>query len=135
MRWNDRKDWIWSEEQTHEPIVTIDEFDAAQRRFGTGKRSGGGRHAAPGRRYVLRGHAPVRAVQPPNGQGNWNHDRPHYRCRFTDGLPSNRAPGTRRAVYVREDAILPALDRWLGTVFDPENLDAHLRRAGRREQA
>ena len=68
MRWNDRKDWIWSEDQTHEPIVSVDEFEAAKRRFGTGKRSGGGRHAAPGRCYVLRGHPPVRAVQSADGR-------------------------------------------------------------------
>ena len=122
MRWNDRAEWIWSEQQTHDPVISVEEFETAQRRFGTGKRSGGGRHAAPGRCYVLRGmlHCGLcgrRMV------GNWNHERPHYRCRFTADFPaptSDHPP----SLYVREDAILPALDRWLATVFDPENLDA-----------
>ena len=122
MRWNERRDWIWSEQPSHDPIVSVDEYEAAQRRFGTGKRSGGGRNAAPGRRYVLRGMLRC-GLCGRRMQGQWSHDRPHYRCRFTAEYPAHEDEHPRN-VYVREDAILPALDAWLATLFDPTNLDA-----------
>ena len=121
MRWNDRCDWIWSESQTHEPIISVEDYEAAQRRFGTGKRSGGGRNAAPGR-YALRGMLRC-GLCGRKMQGNWSHDRAHYRCRFTADYPSPQA-GHPRNVFIREDAILPALDQWLATLFDPHNLDS-----------
>ncbi len=122
MRWNDRSAWVWSEQPTHEPIVSLDDYEAAQRRFGTGKRRGGGRHAAPGRCYVLRGMLRC-GLCGRRMQGSWNHDRPLYRCRFTAEYPEHEGEHPRN-VYVREDAILPALDGWLATLFDPTNLDA-----------
>ena len=122
MRWNNRADWIWSEGQTHEPIISVDEYEAAQRRFGTGVKSGGGRYAAPGRRYVLRGMLRC-GLCGRKMQGNWSHDRPHYRCRFTNEYPAS-LEGHPRNVFIREDAILPTLDRWLASVFDPDNLDS-----------
>ncbi len=30
LRWNDRSDWIWSAEPTHEPLVTSEDFAAVQ---------------------------------------------------------------------------------------------------------
>lgn len=122
MRWNDRADWIWSEHQTHETIVSVEDYEAAQRRFGTGKRSGGGRHAAPGRRYVLRGMLRC-GLCGRKMQGNWSHDRPLYRCQFNAEYPAGEQAHPRN-VYIREDAILPALDSWLASVFDVHNLDA-----------
>ena len=29
MTWNDRSDWVWSTEQTHEPLVSAELFAAA----------------------------------------------------------------------------------------------------------
>jgi site-specific DNA recombinase len=122
MRWNSRSEWIWSEDQMHEPIISVEQYEAAQRRFGTGKRSGGGRYAAPGRRYALRGLLRC-GLCGRRMQGNWSHDRPHYRCRFAAEYPIPQ-DGHPRNIFIREDAILPALDGWLASVFDPDNLDA-----------
>ncbi len=48
-------------------------------------------------------------------------DQALYRCRAE--APSSRTPEHPRNSYVREDRILPALDRWVARVFDPDNLD------------
>jgi len=56
-------------------------------------------------------------------QGAWSHDRAYYRCKF----PTEYAIATAqhpKTVYVRGAAVVPALDRWLATVFDPDHLDA-----------
>ncbi len=56
-------------------------------------------------------------------QGSWNHGEPYYRCKFPAeyAVAANRHP---RTVYLREAAVVPALDHWLATVFDPAHLDA-----------
>jgi site-specific DNA recombinase len=67
------------------------------------------------RTYVLSGH---------RMEGKFNHDAHHYRCKFT----SDRAPvpglDHPKDVYIRESAIVPKLDAWIGELFDPANLDA-----------
>ena len=55
-------------------------------------------------------------------QGAWNHGRPYYRCLF----PAEYAVTPDRhakSVYVREDAVTPGLDAWLGELFDDDHLD------------
>jgi len=56
-------------------------------------------------------------------QGSWNHGQAYYRCKF----PTEYAVATHqhpRTVYVREAAIVPALDRWLATLFDSTHIDS-----------
>lgn len=47
----------------------------------------------------------------------------YYRCRAADLIPSQRAkhPST---VYLREDGFIRALDAWLHTVLDPDQVEA-----------
>ena len=56
-------------------------------------------------------------------QGSYNDNTNHYRCKFS----SERAPipgvDHPKNVYVRESAIVPKLDEWIGSLFDPANLD------------
>ena len=57
-------------------------------------------------------------------QGNSNHGAHHYRCQFAVGVRRRRRIDHPKTVYVRESAIVPKLDEWLATLFDPTNLDA-----------
>ena|GEM_PF-1817413 len=50
--------------------------------------------------------------------------RAHYRCRYPNEYAIANGVPHPRSVYVREDAVLPRLDAWLGRLFDPANLDA-----------
>ncbi len=56
-------------------------------------------------------------------QGSFSHQANHYRCRFP--VDRGTVPGFDhpRSVYVRENRIVPKLDEWIGTLFDPANLD------------
>ena len=59
-------------------------------------------------------------------QGNWNHGLPHYRRRFPNEYAlANRVPHPR-TVYLREAQVVPALDRWLATSFNPSNIERTL---------
>jgi site-specific DNA recombinase len=56
-------------------------------------------------------------------QGSWNHGQAYYRCKFpTEYAVAQGQHG--KTVYVREDAIVPSLDDWIGSLFSEEHLDA-----------
>ena len=116
---------MWSTDQTHEAIISSEDFAEAQSQMAAGAHrpttvktrhdEADLRPQRPGPRAALCGH---------RMQGNVNHDAHHYRCKF----PPRRAPvpglDHPKSVYVRESAIVPKLDEWIASLFDPANLDA-----------
>lgn len=121
MRWNDKGEWVWSEQPVQHPLVSTDTFEAAQAIFGTRGASQTPRAPTQGRRYLL--HGMMRCgLCSRRMSGQWNHGRAYYRCRFTDdyGVDPMTHP---KSVYVKEDAIVPALDGWLAGLFDDEHID------------
>jgi len=118
MRWNHPNQWIWSENPTHPAIIDAETYQAAQEAFGRTKRRAPRR---TGRRYLLSGLIRC-GVCGRRMAGQQNHDHPYYRCRFPDeyGIGADQHP---RNVYVKESAVTPGLDRWLGTLFDDDHLE------------
>jgi site-specific DNA recombinase len=121
MRWNDKTDWIWSDELVHEPLVPDELFEEA-----TLLRAAAGKRAAvvrPRRKntYVLSSLIQC-GICTRRMQGAWAHDRAYYRCRFPGEYADiqGRHP---RSVNVRESAILAGLDRWLAGIFSPDRID------------
>ena len=80
MRWNDRTDWIWSVNPTHEALVTLEQFTAAQAVF-TGAKRAKVRRERTKHTYLLSGHVYC-AECGRRMQGSWNHKRAYYRCKF-----------------------------------------------------
>jgi site-specific DNA recombinase len=120
MRWNDRSEWIWSPELMHEPLVTREQFEAAQDLFGTRK------HHPPhvpaeGRHYLLSGlmHCNICGRRM---QGQWTRGKAYYRCKYPEDYPQPEG-GHPRSVYVRESAVTPGLDEWLAQLFDDDHID------------
>ncbi len=121
MRWNDPSQWVWSEMPTHPAIIESDTFEAAESIFAGAQRAAVRRTRAK-HTYMLSGLIHC-AVCERKMQGSWNHDKPYYRCRF----PAEYAVSEDRhakTIYVREDAIVPDLDLWIGGLFDDDHLDA-----------
>ncbi len=56
-------------------------------------------------------------------QGSWNNDKPYYQCKFPAGYAVSEDQHTK-TIHVREDAIVPDLDVWIGGLFDKDHLDA-----------
>ena len=104
----------------HDALVTHEQFDAAQAMFAA-------RSAAPrgnqieGRHYLLAGlmHCGVCGRRM---QGQWNHGRAYYRCKFPSDYPDGDLEHPK-SIYVKEDAVVPGLDGWLATLFDDDHID------------
>jgi site-specific DNA recombinase len=110
MKWNDRSDWVWSAEQTHEAIIDSETFAAAQAQMAAGSyRPTTGKTRTTKWTCVLSGRVHC-GLCGHRMRGNLNHDANHYRSKFApDRAP---VPGLDhpKNVYVRESAIVPKLD-------------------------
>ena len=118
MRWNARSEWVRSTEQVHEALVSTDDFEATQARFAHTTRAA--RTPVAGHRYQLAGIMRC-AICGGRMRGQWNHGKAYYRCKFTDAYAAG-ALEHPKSVYVKEDAILPGLDRFLNEKFN-EDID------------
>jgi site-specific DNA recombinase len=123
MRWNDEDRWIRSPQTAHEPLISTELFEAAQVRRAANARPGAERK---GRRtshaYLLRGLLRC-GLCDRRMQGTWNHGRPHYRCRYPAEYALTEEIDHPKAVYLREDEIVPRLDHWIARVFEPDHLE------------
>ncbi len=123
LRWNEVDEWIWSAETTHEPIIDPETFARAQQLAGAGAQRAARRVNRRKNTYVLRGLLRCGACGA-RMQGNWNHDRAHYRCRVPAEYALANKVDHPPTIYLREDHVVPALDDWIASVFDPANIDA-----------
>lgn len=122
MKWNDPADWVWSTEKVHEPLVTSEDFAAGQRQMEVHGHRQTIRKQRSNRTYALSGlvHCGLCDRRMP---GTWNHEAPHDRCTFPANYGAVKGMDHPRSAYVRESVIVPKLDEWLASLFDPENVD------------
>jgi site-specific DNA recombinase len=123
MRWNDRTNWVWSAEPTHEAIVNPETFTAAERVASVGgqRRTEQKRHTSE-RRYLLSGLVHC-GVCNRRMQGQQNHGASYYRCRFPPEYALTAELAHPRNVYLAEQTVIPALDTWLARLFDADHID------------
>lgn len=120
MRWNDKSEWVWSDSQVQEPLIETTTFETVQERFGR-TTSAARRTPTAGRSYVLAGLMRCGICDRRMG-GQWNHGRAYYRCRFPLDYPVDEQEHPK-SIYIKEDAIVPALDRWVAELFDDDRID------------
>jgi len=122
LRWNPAEQWVHSDRPAHPAIVDQETFDRAQRLL-RGRGRGPAQHT-PHRTshpYQLRSRLFCGSCQR-RMQGEWNHKAAYYRCRFpTEYALANKISHPLN-VYLREDAITPALERWLVKIFAPSRI-------------
>ena len=129
MRWNDRSEWIWSTEVTHEPLISEEQFEAAARQRLLGEQRRVPMRSSAKRTYPLASLiycAELHDDGTPCGRrmtGSWNHGQRFYRCHFPSEYAAAQGQHTR-TVYLKESDVTPALDAWLLKHFDPKHLDA-----------
>ena len=129
MRWNDTRQWVWSETLAHEPLVSVGDFEAAQAIMADAGRARQASHETRQRvchPYVLRGRLYCGFCYR-RMQGQYSHGAAYYRCRYPKeyALASHvRHPGN---VYLREAEVLPAIDKWLSVIFAPHRLAQTIR--------
>ncbi len=125
LRWNHHDQWIWSAEPAHQPLISKATFLDAQQQV-TGRSSQQTQQRTPRRTprpYLLRGRLHCGLCQR-RMEGTWNHDAPHYRCRYPAEYALANTVEHPKAVYVREALIVPRLDRWLCQLFDDDHIHA-----------
>ncbi|WP_078966924.1 recombinase family protein [Streptomyces sp. WM6378] len=133
--WNKPDQWIWSAQPVHEPLVSLDDFKAAQAQRSSRHQQRD--HPRPPRTtthpYVLRGRIHC-SICRRTMQGSFNNGHPHYRCRYTAEYARTRALDHPPTIYVREDAVLPRLDSWIAQSFAPARLDRALHELQRSQE-
>jgi DNA invertase Pin-like site-specific DNA recombinase len=123
LRWNDKSNWIWSTDETHEALVSTDDYVKVQAQMAAGRNRPAVRKArSTPRPYLLRGLL-VCGICGRRMSGQHNHDQAYYRCRYPTEYALANDIDHPRTVYLREADVVPELDRWLARVFDPEHLD------------
>jgi len=125
MTWNGRDDWVWSDRPSHPALIDEPTFLAARNRLarrGPTSERLGPRETHP---YQLRGLLRHRRCGR-RMQGDWNHGHAHYRCRYPEEYARANHVDHPLAVYLREDAIVPALDGWLASAFAPTQFESTL---------
>jgi site-specific DNA recombinase len=124
---NAPSEWVWSPQPTHEPLVTRELFDAAQRAGGErrGSRSANtiNRHPATKRSYLLRSYVFCEMC----GRrmfGKTLRGRTYYACQPGLNLgqaAADRHPDHPGSIWVREDGLLDGLHQLLDErVFGPD---------------
>jgi site-specific DNA recombinase len=121
QRWNEHGEWIWSDQPVHDPLIDTATFELAaglrRTRGSTGQRAP---RPTP-RPYCLRGLLYC-GVCDRRMQGSWNNHAAYYRCVFLSQYAAKNKIDHPRAVYLREDQVLPGLDHWLAGIFHPSEL-------------
>jgi len=125
QRWAPRERWTVSEGQAHEPLVTIEVFEAAQRRFSTRPPSASRKPRTSKYEYLLPGRVSC-AICKSRMEGSHNNGRNHYRCRVGNDYILPEGAQHPRSNYLREDLLTSGLDQWISTAFSPVNLEATL---------
>ena len=125
VAWNPREEWIFSDQQVHPALVSREIFQEVQLRLGSRGPRSIGRTLRTRHHYALKGLM-LCAACGRRMQGNWNHGRAHYRCRFPNEYAVGNNIDHPLNVYVREDVVLDPLDTWLAQAFAPQRIDQSL---------
>jgi hypothetical protein len=124
LRWNDTRQWVWSDTTAQELLVSVEDFEAAQAIMVGAGRARQASHETRERvrhPYALLGRVYCGSCGR-KMQGQYSNHDAYYRCRFPReyALADHiRHPGN---VYLREADVLPAIDRWLAVIFAPYRL-------------
>jgi len=123
MRWNDPSEWVWSAGPAHEAIIDAETFSAVEAiRAAGAHRPTETKRRTTQRRYLLSGLVSC-GVCGRRMQGQPNHGRTYYRCRFPSEYAMTAEIDHPATIYVREEPIITALDQWLARLFDPQHID------------
>jgi site-specific DNA recombinase len=123
-RWNPVRDWVISKQIVHPPLVTEQDFVAAQ-----AIRAARPTEDGTTRVYLLAGLVRCR----PCGRrmdAHWVNNRAGYRCRHGHTSAQRAVPGRAKNLYVREDHILANLPTHLAVLELDDELGSEERGSG-----
>ncbi len=123
--YNDLKDWVWSPQPTHEPLVSKELFDVAttvaRKRQGSRTAHGPNSHPATRRSYALRSYV-ICEICGRRTFGKNRHQISYYACQVDPNEHRDR-PWFRehpKSLWVREEFLITPVSRFFAThVFGP----------------
>ena len=116
MRWNPPDQWIGSPEPMHDALIDLDNWQRVQALTTTQVRASRPSDVT----YLLRGRVFCATCRQRMTGQRQSHRRSYYRCELRRARPGLNIDDHPADVYVREDALLDALDRWLAELFAPD---------------
>lgn len=126
MRWNDRSNWLWSQYKVHDELVSVEDFERADRLRRSRARGSYCKKGNPtSHPYVFRGCLRCGYCQR-KMQGSWNNRQAYYRCRFPNEYALVNQLDHPKVVYLREAEILGEVEGWLATTFTDERITANI---------
>lgn len=123
QRWQQRETWAWSEEPAWPALVDEELWERVNQRIKNNPGTRGRKaRTAPGK-YLLSGL--VRCGQCGKSMyGDTAKGKPYYRCQATrPDYAAPSIPGHPPTYMVREERLTRALDRWLGHLSDPDQVE------------
>lgn len=128
--WNPREEWEISTRFANPPLVSEDDFLAAQQITAVDRPDDGNSH-----RYQLTGLV-ICGLCGRRTEGHWAHGRARYRCRHGHTSATDANPGRHKTLYVREDQVLTqaTIQYANSTGLDPATLTADILAEALREQ-
>lgn len=127
LRWNEEGNWVWSDKVVHEPLVSVEDFEAAKK-----IRAAHG-HGRNQRERVRTRHTYVFKSRLNCGlcgrkmQGQQSNGKSHYRCRYAREYALANHVQHQDNVYVKEEDLLPVVDAWLIKLFAPHRIGDTIR--------
>ena len=127
MRWNEEGSWVWSDKVVHEPLITVEDFEAIKRiRAAHGRDRTERERIRTKHTYVFKGLLRC-GLCGRKMQGQQSGGKPHYRCRYPKEYALANHTQHPDNVYLKEENLLPALDDWLAKLFAPHRIGDTIR--------
>lgn len=125
LAWNAKDQWVFSDQPAHEALVDRPTFEQVQLLLRSRGQTSSRVTSRRKHSYVFKGLI-VHDTCGRRMQGNWNHDKPHYRCRYPSEYAIANKIDHSPTVYLREDQIIGPLDHWLAQIFAPDRIEHSL---------
>lgn len=124
MKWNEAGSWIWSDQVAHEPLISVEDFEAVQALIASRAHKSSSlprENLKTTRPYQLRGLLYC-GICGRKMQASTAHGTIYYRCVYPDQYATANHIPHPRGIYLREDAVVPQLDAWLAKAFSPHRI-------------
>ena len=127
MRWNPTSKWITSEAVVHEPLISDEAFEEAQKRIRSHGRETTQRKPHVSRHPYLFKSLIFCGLCTRRMQGQHSHGVAYYRCRYPQEYALANRIDHPRSVIMREDLLITPLDQWIAREFDPDRREDTIR--------
>ncbi len=122
LTWNPTKDWVRSDQPSHEALISTETFERTQLRLAARNQRSVRSKVRIQHPYAFKGLI-LHQTCGRRMQGNWNHDQAHYRCRFPAEYAIANKIDHPGVVYLREDQIIGPIDTWLAQIFRRDQIE------------